>query len=119
MAKKKTFSKKAFIIASLRKASYRWSPRTAAFTAARVSRGLYCCNLCKGEFSNKEVALDHVNPVVDPVEGFTTWDEYIKRMFCEVDGFQVLCDTCHTSKTMTERELRKQYRKLRKDETDE
>lgn len=115
MAKKK-FDKKSFVIASLRKASYRWPARSEALNKSKTAPNTYTCNMCKDSFGRKDVRLDHIDPIVDPTTGFIGWDSYVERLFCEVDGFQVLCDTCHDSKTMTERELRKQYRKLRKDE---
>jgi hypothetical protein len=52
------------------------------------------------------VAIDHISPVVDPEVGFKGWDEYIERMFCEVDGYQLLCPDCHDKKTSDERKVR-------------
>jgi hypothetical protein len=52
------------------------------------------------------IFVDHINPIVDPIEGFITWDEYIDRMFCEKDNLQLLCGECHDKKTLAERELR-------------
>jgi hypothetical protein len=54
----------------------------------------------------RNVAVDHINPVVCPVAGFTSWDELIDRMFVEADGFQVLCTECHKKKTGDERKIR-------------
>jgi len=104
-----TFNFKSWLISTLRRASYRWPPRTEAFKAARVERGLYKCEMCTGIFPKKEIKLDHIQPVV-PVTGFTTWDDFINRLFCEASGYQVICETCHSSKTAIERELRKKYR---------
>jgi len=53
----------------------------------------------------KDAVVDHINPVVDPHIGFTTWDEYIARMFCEVDGFQVICHDCHEVKCAEEKAI--------------
>ena len=53
-------------------------------------------------------AVDHIEPVVG-VEGFTTWDAYIARMF-PVDtenAFQVVCRECHAIKTKKENTERK------------
>ena len=55
----------------------------------------------------KEVAVDHIEPVV-PVSGFTTWDEVIERMFVEKEGLQVLCKECHRVKCQEEKQQRKQ-----------
>jgi 5-methylcytosine-specific restriction endonuclease McrA len=50
--------------------------------------------------------MDHKIPVVDPQEGFTTWDSYINRMFCPEENFQVLCSPCHDTKTKSEDHIR-------------
>jgi 5-methylcytosine-specific restriction endonuclease McrA len=53
--------------------------------------------------------MDHVLPVVDPVAGFTTFDEYIDRMFpSDTSGWQRLCVKCHTDKTQEENGTRKE-----------
>ena len=62
-------------------------------------------------FKGADVAVDHIDPVVSPKTGFVSWDVYIERMFCEADGFQVLCHTCHGIKTQNEREERKKWKK--------
>jgi len=102
-------NRKAFVIATLRRASYRWKGRTEAFRAARVDRGKYKCASCAGIFGNKEVQLDHISPIV-PVRGWDSWDGYIERLFCPGSGYQCVCKNCHSSKTLLEKELRKQFR---------
>lgn len=109
--------KKAFIVGALRSASVRWAPKEDAVRAARVGVGvniatgrkcmLHRCAGCLGNFPRSKVAADHTVPVVGP-EGFTTWDQFIARMFVEATGFQVLCDTCHKAKTGKERKVRGQ-----------
>lgn len=101
---------KSFIIQVLRRGSYKWKPRTEALKRARISRGVYKCNMCEGEFKRKEMHIDHIKPVID-YKGFTTWDDYIDRLFCDVDGFQVLCAPCHDNKTSIENEIRKSRKK--------
>jgi len=107
----KIITLKAFIISTLRRASYRWPARNNAQKRARISRGIYKCELCGNEMKAKDTVKDHIHPVVDVTKGFTTWDDYINRMFCDESGFQVICSTCHTKKSDNERELRKLYRK--------
>ena len=51
---------------------------------------------------------DHIVPVVDPAVGFTTWDEFIDRMFVEKEDFQAVCGGCHAIKTAEERAIRTQ-----------
>lgn len=108
---KKPLNIKSFIIQLLRRGTYKWPPRTEAFKAARVERGLYKCAMCANLFGPKAVKLDHINPTVDPKTGFVDWNTYIARMYPEdPNAFQVLCEQCHDSKTAVERELRKQYK---------
>ena len=67
---------------------------------------MYRCATCKGEFPAKEVQVDHLHPVVDPVVGFVNWDVFIERLFCEEETLQVLCSMCHTKKTKEEKQQR-------------
>jgi 5-methylcytosine-specific restriction endonuclease McrA len=66
----------------------------------------YRCSGCNAEFTSKDVQIDHIRPVVDPTTGFTTWDEFIERLFCPKDNLQVLCKTCHDTKTQSEKTTR-------------
>lgn len=107
-----------FIRSALRAASGKWGPRCAAKRKAHVGRNQWRCSHCRqigpatlppkpgGKKRRPNAIVDHVEPVVDPVRGFVSWDEYIERMFCEEDGFQVLCDACHQQKTAEERTIR-------------
>lgn len=54
-----------------------------------------------------KIYLDHIEPVIDPIDGWIDLDEYAKRMFCEAEGFQCLCFGCHDMKTRFENLLRK------------
>lgn len=106
--------RKAFVIQALRRASFRWKPRNEAKNKARLHRGIYLCASCNSEIKPKDIKMDHKDPVVNPVTGFAGWDEYITRMLCKSEGFQVICTQCHEAKTFTEKEMRKIYRQERK-----
>ena len=69
----------------------------------------YKCAKCGGWFKDKEVQIDHINPVGSlrcgaDVEGF------LERLTPE-QGFQILCKTCHSEKTAIDRENIKRGRK--------
>ena len=110
----------AFIKGGLRQISHRWPPKHAVKKEAWRERGIYLCAgykkrahkvplSIKVDGKNKNnVFVDHISPVVDTKKGFVSWDEYIKRMFSEAKGLQVLCTECHKRKTADEREERKQ-----------
>ena len=58
----------------------------------------YQCNSCKKWKNRKLVAVDHIIPAgtlkcAEDLAGF------IERLFCEVKGLQLLCNTCHDEKT--------------------
>ena len=110
----------SFIKSLLRKGTQRWGPKNTALQKARVSKGVYRCAGCLEEVPvtvkvdgkrKRNVFVDHINPVVNPAWGFLSWDDYIESMFCEEDGFQVLCDQCHKIKTSEERQIAMKRRK--------
>jgi len=107
----------SFIKSALRTAHAKWGPKHTAKKAAWVSHGKYRCAQCNTvgpatlpplpgrKRRRNNAAVDHIDPVVNPEVGFTTWDEYIRRMFCEVSNYQILCWVCHTKKTEEERNV--------------
>jgi len=113
---------KTWVIWSLRKASYRWPPRNACLRDAKVEvgkssaiqkeyprvRNFYECAGCEETYPRQQVSIDHIKPVVDPKKGWQGFDEYISRMFCGPDGFQILCKDCHDTKTKRENKVRKE-----------
>ena len=133
MIDKKTKGK---IINALRKLTYTHSPRNNAKNKQKVAPATFQCEQCEvvvytgskelekanlSEFDHVikgKVCLDHRVPVIDP-KGFKNgpwdWNEYIERMFCDEDGFQVLCTDCHDKKTEIENLARKKYRQAKKD----
>lgn len=96
-----------FLIPHLRRIARMWPPKYQAQKLSRVKRGLYRCADCRGLFGPKEIRMDHISPVVDPAMGFTTWDDYISRLFCSREGYQTLCLKDHDEKTKKERKIRK------------
>jgi len=104
----------SFIKSTLRSGSQRWPPKYKALNAAKQGKKIneasgrlaehYRCAACQGSFPAKNIQVDHITPVIDPVVGFTTWDDVVKRMFCEKDNFQILCRTCHKEKTDLEKQ---------------
>lgn len=107
----------SFIKSALRAASRRWPQKHEALKKACVGKRLnkatgkdifhYKCAACANLFKAADVQVDHIDPVVSVERGFEGWDVYIERMFCEADGYQVLCKPCHSIKTANERKARK------------
>ncbi len=108
---------KSFVTSALRAASRRWPPKYAALKAAFVGKQVnaktgkmamhYKCAKCKKLFVAADVQVDHIKPVVDPKKGFVSWDDFINRIFCEIENLQTLCKPCHKVKTDKEKLERK------------
>jgi len=112
----------SLIVSNLRNASRWWKPKQQCIRKARVSLGKYRCAECnlvvpstkKGVYKTgkkagkpkkiKNILADHKDPVVDPNVGFVNWDTFIERLFRE-DGWQALCEECHSAKTKEERSI--------------
>ena len=109
-----------FIKSALRKA--RWPVKYESMKRSQVGKKIneetgrlamhHECAHCKGHFPSKQMAEDHIDPVVDPAVGFVDWNTYIERLFVELDNFQSLCKECHTKKTNTEKEIAKRRRNV-------
>jgi len=123
------------IINATRRLTFAYSPRTIAKNRQKRGPATYECQHCqlwvyegKRELESildslmdtppngiikGKISVDHIEPVI-PVEGFknTVWDwnEYYDRMFCPVEGFQVLCKDCHHTKTQEENKGRRAVR---------
>lgn len=115
---------KSFVISALRQSTFKWKPRQVAYNAAKVQTGEFKtgrpkyswkCASCGGLFKSKEICVDHIEPVV-PLNGYESGlefdlNEYVMRMFCAAECFQVLCGPCHDEKTKEENKLRKSSKK--------
>lgn len=112
---------RSFIVSLLRSGQRRWPPKQQAVKEAKAGKLIneatgrlaehYKCVACGGLFPLKSVQADHIEPVIDPHVGFVSWDEYINRMYCEKDNYQILCKGCHSAKTAEERSIAKERKK--------
>lgn len=114
-----------FIKGALRSASRKWGPLNDCLKDARVRRGVYKCAGCEQQVPAstsvrgkrvKNAVVDHILPVIDPEVGFTSWDDYVDRLFCETENLQVLCHNCHEEKTNNEKAQAKNRREREKDD---
>lgn len=117
----------SFIKNNLRSATRKWAPIQKCKKKAHVARGLYKCDECGQEVPPtvfdeekrkrvKNIFVDHIEPIIDPAVGFTTWDECIERMFCDSSNLQLLCKQCHSAKSQEEIEVAKKRRAASKEE---
>ena len=116
MSEKKPLNRKTWLTSGLRRMSYRWPARSEALKLGRVERGMYKCAQCLSTYPKQEIKLDHIQPVVNVATGFTNWDDFIDRLFCEAEGYQILCNQCHDTKTMIEDEMRKLNKSQKREE---
>lgn len=84
----------------------------------------YTCAICKGLFSQKNVQVDHISPVVPlwKAEADMSYDDIVRGVFCELDNLQVICSTpmkknngnpsCHKLKTDEENFIRDELKKV-------
>jgi hypothetical protein len=110
---------RSFVTSTLRAGSRKWPPKYETLNAAKTEKKInkatgrlaqhYLCAMCEQEYTQKDVQVDHIKPVIDPKKGFVSWDTYIDRMFCEGKNLQVLCKICHAEKTQLEKEISKKY----------
>lgn len=63
----------------------------------------YKCNVCGTYVGSTMVSVDHIVPVVSVTEGFIDFNTFISRLFCDIANLQVICDSCHNTKTQSER----------------
>ena len=101
----------SFIRSALRQKSRWWKPITQCkLKARRPYKGPnkrqkfeYQCKECQQWFPDKQVNVDHITPAgtlrcANDLPGF------VERLFCEIDGLQVLCSKCHDKKTKQEKD---------------
>lgn len=106
MSKKRKYSLTERLRKALRETWLFHCPaRKAALMRARAFRGAWFCNVCA--FPTKKPKVDHIVPVGSTPgargsEG-TDWNGFMARLFCDVDGLQILCDVCHKVKTKNEK----------------
>lgn len=114
-----TFSRyQSFVKSALRAASRRWPPKFETLNDSCVGQMTnvktgrlakhYTCAKCLNVFPAKDVQVDHIDAIINPSVGFTTWDDVVNNMFCESSNLQTLCLTCHKTKTAEERQLSKE-----------
>ena len=117
---------KGFVIGALRRA--RWPAKYQAMANAYVRDGinpktnrkvkLYRCAISGALLMQKEVQVDHTEPVV-PLDGKwgrktkwlgINWNEFFPRLFCGLDNLEVISKEEHKKKTQLERKTRSGFK---------
>lgn len=95
----------SFIRSALRSAFQKWGPKHEAKKLAKRGYNQYECAHCGEIYGNKDTEVDHIEPA-GSLKTYEDLPAFVERMFCEVEGFQVLCKACHQVKTNEERKKR-------------
>ncbi len=64
------------------------------------------CAHCDGLFLSMDTEVDHIVPC-GGLKKYEDLPGFVERMFCEADGFQVLCKPCHKIKTKKDADKRR------------
>lgn len=112
---KKEWSPDRYLLAAFRKV-FRWSPerRKALARAFRYKKGkieYYECEECHEIVPRKQKQVDHIEPVIRPLIGFSGYDDLRQRVFVSASLLRVLCKACHQSKTQAENVIRRKVKK--------
>ena len=105
--------KKGFIISVLRSGTRRWPAKYETLNNAKTEKREniktgrvaqhYQCNVCGLEFTNTNMEVDHIEPIVNPKVGFVDWNTFVTRLFCDADNLQAICKPCHKIKSKKEK----------------
>lgn len=120
---------RSFAMSALRGA--RWNPRMTVIKRAFVRKdinpltgkpcNIHKCESCHGEFPQGKMRADHAEQVI-PIDheweklpnnflGYD-WNEVMRRLWIEKgDGWNVICEECHKTKSKQER-IDRQFNKL-------
>lgn len=102
--------KKNFAIQALRRATYKWKGRWTAEKKYKYHghKNSYICAMCPEGVvhGKKDTQMDHVDPVVDPIEGYKDLETFADRLLVYEDGWQRLCKEHHAEKTKQENSQR-------------
>lgn len=101
----------SMIRSALRRLSVKWKPRIEFLKTRRKPyegsnkrlKWMYQCDECKAYKPIKEVHVDHITPC-GPIRKFEDIGSFCERLYCEMDGFQLLCKPCHKIKSKDDNE---------------
>lgn len=100
-----------FIRSGLRKTSQRWPPlvklalervRRKSKSSNKLLKWEFRCSACRGWFPRKRVQVDHIESC-GTLKTFEDLPDFVRRLFCEVEGLRILCKDCHEKRTKEEK----------------
>lgn len=98
----------------LRQKSRWWKPVAEAKLRARRKysgsnkrqKWEYQCVECTKWFAEKHINVDHIIQA-GTLKCAADLPAFVEKLFCEVDGLQILCTSCHNRKTLKEQKTKK------------
>lgn len=108
-----------FIRSGLRAKWLKWGVRYDVMNDAKVqyfgpdkrTKWLYRCAVCKNDFKQKEVEVDHYPIACGSLKCPEDIAHFVTTLFCEKDNLRVVCRECHQVWTNEEREAKKNKEK--------
>lgn len=99
----------SWILSNARRLTLRWRPRNEALARSRrIYKGSdkrikweYQCQICAEWVIRKEIEVDHIVPC-GGIKCLADIPRWYTNALCEIDGFEVLCKSCHRLKTNKE-----------------
>ena len=93
-----------FLRSGLRRMSLRWAPKSEALRGVRrpsksANKRLkwqYRCDGCGAWCAGSDVAVHH-KQACGELRAFSDLPGFVERLFCEREGFIVLCGACHAA----------------------
>jgi len=98
----------SFVRSGLRVKWTRWPPKYEALNDVRRTvtgkrhRFEYQCSACKDFFKQKEVEVDHIQPV-GSLNDYKDLPGFVERLFTSKQGLRVVCKPCHKEITQRNR----------------
>ena len=137
MAKKRSVVPIGKIRRNLEKIWVHCPERTKAKKRAKIDTALYKCEIksCnkavydgvsdknyqktvekwpKHDIIRGVIEIDHIDPVIDPKNGFVDWNTYMERRWVPAECYQAICRECHLEKSAIEDEQRVKHGTLKR-----
>lgn len=103
----------AFFRSGFRTMSRKWPPM---FDALKVNRRRSAdgkrfenqCYVCKEWFAQKLIQVDHIEPCgsLKGIDDAELLAQFLRKLFCSVEGLGTVCRPCHAIKTAEERKTK-------------
>lgn len=108
-----------FVRNLLRSGSRKWKPTSNARNRNRVPyvgenkrrKWQTKCDICGELFNNEDIQIHHLEALGE----LSTWDDFIKKLFCDSHLLSPVCVPCHKNISKKENEERLEVKRKRKE----